>query len=226
MALVKQFMVKDSENQCPGVAKSGVFFPDLYASQPCESTFRQLRSFTSTFSTVVNFNMLDLIHRVDKIQFQCDIINNSKGTIKFPRFEKKAANVSQGIKKLNRSTVQSEIERARQSVMNDFEKLGIDTSKLNLHCQVRPVFEQNIPESDSDLDSDDDGMELLFNDMEDSDLEDECIHDPDSNDYLSGMLIHAFIILGLPFLVTCNFFRSNWQLVVKKLRAKFTRTGK
>lgn len=35
--------------------------PWLYSSQPCEKFFRQTRSMTSTQSTVVNFDLLDLL---------------------------------------------------------------------------------------------------------------------------------------------------------------------
>lgn len=47
---------------------SSKFIPWLYSSQPCEKIFRQTRSMTTTFSTIVNFNFLDLLRRLNKIQ--------------------------------------------------------------------------------------------------------------------------------------------------------------
>lgn len=193
-ALVKKILMEDlpADNSCS--EKNEIFFPNLFASQPCESMFRQARSFTSTFLTVVNFNMLDIIHRTDKIQLQSDIINRSKGTIKFPRFEKKVdmanTSVNTVLQKLNRTTVILEIEKAKKDVICDLEKLGIDTTKLNFHCQVKPVLEQNVSEIDSDLDSDSDEVDVLFKHTEE---EEEDNFESEENavmlsDYLSGKM--------------------------------------
>lgn len=163
-ALVKIILDEDSAVGNSNSENKEVFFSDLYASQPCESMFRQVRSFTSTFSTVVNFNMIDILHRVKKLQMQSDIINQSKGLIKFPRFDKKVEKTSNTvIQKLNRAAITCEIEKAKKDVICDLEKLGIDTSKLNFRCQVKPVFEQNILELDSDLD-DSDEEDSMFGD--------------------------------------------------------------
>lgn len=43
-----------------------LFAPNLFDSQPCESTFRQLRSMSTTFSTIVNCSVLKFINRVKK----------------------------------------------------------------------------------------------------------------------------------------------------------------
>lgn len=45
-----------------------LFLPWLFSSQPCEKTFRQLRSMTSTFSTVVNFSMKEILQRLHRVQ--------------------------------------------------------------------------------------------------------------------------------------------------------------
>ncbi|KAG4071989.1 hypothetical protein HA402_000637 [Bradysia odoriphaga] len=152
-ALIKQILVEDSEQ---GTQK--IFFPDLYASQPCEKIFRQVRSFTSTFSTVVNFNMLDVIHRIKKVQLQSDIIAEWNDRIKFPRFEKKLSvndGLSYKIEGLNRTSIITEIEKAKNAVTSDLQNFEIDTSVLNFHCQVKPVLDMDDEgDSDSDIDSD------------------------------------------------------------------------
>lgn len=173
------------------------FIPNLYGSQPCESTFRQFRSFTSTYSTVVNCNMLEAIHRVKKIQLQNDIIVKSKEEIKFPRFQKKLTRTSNRssdqeyhrFEGLNRSTIISEIEKARQSVISDLMSVDMDTSKLNFRCQIKPVFEEEITEVDNDLDSDMDSdfEEMAFANETDSDHEIEADVDlQDDLNLLSG----------------------------------------
>lgn len=66
-----------------------VFNPKHQESQQSESMFRQVRSMSSTFSTVVNCSMIDIINRIYKIQLQSDIMNACFGKIKFPRLEKR-----------------------------------------------------------------------------------------------------------------------------------------
>lgn len=161
-ALVKKILIEDPSEGDLRCDRNQTFLPNLFGSQPCESTFRQVRSFTSTFSTVVNFNMLDIIHKIKKIELQNYIIRASKDKIKFPRFEKKVsiADCSKEqyqFEGLTQAAIVVEIEKARKAVINDLENLGIDSSKLNFHCQVKPVFENDImdgTDTDSDLDSD------------------------------------------------------------------------
>lgn len=45
-----------------------LFMPPLFSSQPCEAFFRQIRSMSTTYSTIVNCSLLDIIHRIQKIQ--------------------------------------------------------------------------------------------------------------------------------------------------------------
>lgn len=44
-----------------------LFLPWLSSSQPCEKMFRKLRSLTSTYSTVVNFSVLEVLRRLNRI---------------------------------------------------------------------------------------------------------------------------------------------------------------
>lgn len=178
-ALVKKILIDDSCEDNFDCDRNEIFFPNLLSSQPCESTFRQVRSFTSTFSTVVNFTMLDIIHKIKKIQLQNDIVKASNDTIKFPRIEKKAAMAESSKEQyqfegLTEAAIIVEIEKARNTAMNDLENLGIDTSRLNFHCQVQPVFEMD--DSSGDIDSD-----------EDSDSEEEFTMSPERTDDKSNM---------------------------------------
>lgn len=45
-----------------------LFIPWLYSSQPCESTFRQIRSMTTTNSTIVNFSLNEMMKRLNQVQ--------------------------------------------------------------------------------------------------------------------------------------------------------------
>lgn len=201
-ALVKLVLVEDevsSEENSEDMNK--FFFPNLYGSQPCESMFRQVRSFTSTFSTVVNCNMLDIIHRIKKIQLQNDIIKNSHGRIQFPRFQKKIDDlsilnrnrdqISRRFKSLNRKTIISEIEKSKRAVTCDLQKFGIDTSKLNFHCQIKPVFEEDMIEIDGDLvDSDSEEDEPRDEHLEPDPIENEIeVEMQEDINSLSGIVL-------------------------------------
>lgn len=59
------------------------FLPSLYNSQPCEEFFRKLRSFTSTFSTMVNCTIKDMLGRMKKVHLLSNIENET--TFTFPR---------------------------------------------------------------------------------------------------------------------------------------------
>lgn len=42
--------------------------PWLYSSQPCEETFRYIKSMTTTQSTIVNYSLRDILRRLNRIQ--------------------------------------------------------------------------------------------------------------------------------------------------------------
>lgn len=65
------------------------FLPYLFSSQPCESIFRQLRSFTSTYSTVANCSVNEILFRISKIQLQNEIIHNNAMNFVYPKVNKK-----------------------------------------------------------------------------------------------------------------------------------------
>jgi hypothetical protein len=68
-----------------------LFFPELLGSQPCESNFRQIRSFTPTFSTVTNFSMLEVLQKLSKIELQNQIVFIKLKHFNFPRIGKQSS---------------------------------------------------------------------------------------------------------------------------------------
>lgn len=52
------------------IDKPEYFCTFLFESQSCENTFRQFRSFTTTYSTVINCSLKESISRVSKIHLQ------------------------------------------------------------------------------------------------------------------------------------------------------------
>lgn len=65
------------------------FLPFLYSSQQCESLFRQLRSFTSTYSTVACCSVNEILYRISKIQMQNEIVHINAKNFVYPRSSKK-----------------------------------------------------------------------------------------------------------------------------------------
>ena len=55
---------------------SAYFIPVLYSSQTCEIFFRIMRSMTSTPCTMVNFSILEILHRLKRLQVQNEIMNS------------------------------------------------------------------------------------------------------------------------------------------------------
>ncbi|KAK4882365.1 hypothetical protein RN001_005684 [Aquatica leii] len=83
--LVKLIEVfKDHENLNPEM-----FLPYMFNSQPCEKLFRATRSMTSTYSTVVNYSIRDLIHKIHRITFINNVVSDLKDEFIFPRERKK-----------------------------------------------------------------------------------------------------------------------------------------
>lgn len=66
-----------------------LFMPFLFDSQACESLFRQLRSFTSTYPTVANCTAKEAILRISKIQLQNEIMHSTSTEFIYPRLKKK-----------------------------------------------------------------------------------------------------------------------------------------
>lgn len=69
------------------IGRSELFLPQLMGSQQCESIFRQFRSFTSTYSTVINCTLKEAASRLSKIQLQNEVMHNTSKTYVYKRFK-------------------------------------------------------------------------------------------------------------------------------------------
>lgn len=65
-----------------------VFSPEILGSQQCEAIFRQIRSFSSTFSTVTDASICDILQKMSKIQLLNDITHIKLRSYNFPRIGK------------------------------------------------------------------------------------------------------------------------------------------
>lgn len=73
------------------------FTPWLCSSQPCEKIFRQIRSMTSTFSTVVNFNLLSILRRLNRLQILNEISTDLSKFNLYYQFQLNRINVYQSL---------------------------------------------------------------------------------------------------------------------------------
>lgn len=64
-----------------------LFYPEFLGSQACESTFRQLRSITTTYSTKTNFSMLEVLNNLYKIDLLNKITHIKLKHINFPNIK-------------------------------------------------------------------------------------------------------------------------------------------
>lgn len=161
-----------------------VFNPKQQGSQQCESMFRQVRSMSSTYSTIVNCSMLDIVNRNRKIQMQSDIMAACSGILKFPRLEKKEQ-IAASFNSINEFTPPSKneiiswIEKAKADLTKDMMLCGVDAIKLKLNfkCQIKPTdFEKEFDYDDEEDDLNEDEWDEDENQYENND---DCAIDMD-----------------------------------------------
>lgn len=134
-----------------------LFLPHLMTSQPCESTFRAIRSISSTYSTQVNASMLEIMHRLKRIQLQGDIAStDDMKEIHFPNLNNRSeiqncssTPITQQKLPQNSEIIQT-INQAREDSGSELSSIGIhlNDEELQFKCMIR--FEK-----DEILDDDD-----------------------------------------------------------------------
>lgn len=114
-----------------------LFAPQIYDSQPCESFYRQIRSFTSVYSTVANCSTKEIISRIGKIQLQSDISHRRSSQFNFARFHKiQMPNVIPDLPSENE--IVNQIEQCRQRAISDARKFNLITENSRLgECTIK-----------------------------------------------------------------------------------------
>lgn len=123
---------------------------DMFGSQPCESIFRQIRSLSSTYSTVTNSSLLEIIQKMAKIELLNDISHIKLSHFNFPRIGVQSSSYyptidRNGVDSYNK-TVQlpsqdeifNEIEMAKLEAIEYAESLGVysENSENTFFCQI------------------------------------------------------------------------------------------
>lgn len=105
-----------------------MFLPTIFSSQMCEKLFRRARSMTSTYSTVINFSIKDLINRIHKIKQINFIMNDLSGIFTFPREEKRKLECSPNVftyEDIENVNITEIVEEALKNAIESTEKLGM-----------------------------------------------------------------------------------------------------
>lgn len=134
-----------------------LFLPYLFSSQPCESFYRQIRSFTSTYSTVANCDMKEITSRISKIQIQNEISNDKNSGLKFPT-SLRSCDFSE--LKFQNSDFPTDdqiiniIQKCKTEAIADAIKVGLidKRAKLNDSCFSCPVPPHNKNFADKEID--------------------------------------------------------------------------
>ncbi|KAL0100589.1 hypothetical protein PUN28_019732 [Cardiocondyla obscurior] len=110
-----------------------MFRPVIFSRQMCEKLFRTVRSMTSTYSTVINFSIKDLINRIDKIRQINSIMNDLQEIFKFPREDKKKLKCSNTLnvitcKDIEDLNITEIVEEALKNAIKSTEELGIEVT--------------------------------------------------------------------------------------------------
>lgn len=125
-----------------------LFLPNLMSSQPCESLFRQIRSFTTTYSTVANCSVKEILQRISKIQLQNDIVvSETVSNFVFPHLIRNNNKTKPTIYDLpTNNEILTEMQKVKRDVMNDAIALGIikekQTNNTNFACNLMPYTEK------------------------------------------------------------------------------------
>lgn len=127
-----------------------LFLPTLFNSQHCESLFRQIRSISSTFSTVTNCTVKEMTQRISKIQLQSDIMSRFGSHFIFPRLDR--VNKTEKLKVFDLpelKEIHSEIEKSKRDAIRDAIELGLiqknKMKKFDFACKINPYSEIRRP---------------------------------------------------------------------------------
>lgn len=116
------------------------FQPSLSSSQPCESTFRRLRSFTSTYSTVANCSVKEALSRVSKIQLQNEIVHSHATYFDFLKTSQQNNGQTFVHELPTRKELVNVIDKSKNDAIRTAIRLGFKIAKNSeLSCDLSPV---------------------------------------------------------------------------------------
>lgn len=154
-----------------------MFIPSLFSSQTCEKIFRATRSMTSTFSTVVNYSIKDIMQRLDRIKAVNNILNDLKDVVIFPREQAKTALISAETAEsqfhdLLDTCIENLVLNALRDAIKNICDLGIEIDDNSYNTVSIPIIKSPTTENETGDQTEDVGEDMV-SDM--GDLGDENI---------------------------------------------------
>lgn len=128
--------------------KSHLFQPFLFNSQACEAFYRQVRSLGSTFSTVVNCSVKDILARINKIELQNNLAEDKLTDFRLPT-NKKSSSLT-GVEHFllpNETEIIEEIERSKLDAIKVAVEFGIlpkKSKRTKIECEIEPYVQKKI----------------------------------------------------------------------------------
>lgn len=128
---------------------SEYFVPVVFNSQPCEETFRKMRSLGTTNFTRINFTLLELMHLIGRVELMNDIMyfKLAEKDIRFPRNPMNKASKNY-FELPTDNEITSVIERACNAAL-------IDASKFGIHLMAQDIKDCKLKNVQIGLDIDD-----------------------------------------------------------------------
>lgn len=118
-----------------------LFIPTLFNSQPCEETFRQMRSMGTINYTKINFTLLELMHLVGRVELMNDIVHLKLADVdvKFPRRNTNGSTPNQ-FNLPSDKEIEDVLLEALNTAIADAKKFGMNiTSKSIKDCQLKDI---------------------------------------------------------------------------------------
>lgn len=117
----------------------------LTGSQQCERFFRQIRSFTTVYSTVANCSVKEILNRIGKIHFQNITIQDTSNNFVYPRFNPGKQNPVYNLP--SKSEIINVIEEAKINAVEIAQSLGVVNKKNTdcLSCKISPYITKKCP---------------------------------------------------------------------------------
>lgn len=110
------------------INRPDLFLPHLYGSQQCENAFRELRSFTPTYSTVTNCSPKEALSRIGKIQLIREIIYQTAPKLTYARLNN-YSNASNVHKLPSEHEISEVISKCKKDAINAAIKFNILRSR-------------------------------------------------------------------------------------------------
>lgn len=129
-----------------------LFITTLLGSQQCENLFRALRSMSSVYSTVTNMSVLEMMHRIKRVDLQNSIKHN------LPQFEfpgnNPSSEQSNAIRSLpSEADIYKVLQSAKLKAVADAQRLGLKLYEdCSFQCDVLLLEDAIDTETESNAD--------------------------------------------------------------------------